>query len=93
MVSPLRAACPACKSKLKLRDSKLVGKRIRCPKCKEPMLVELLDDSKPVGTKDANASKETASTTDSDKNDDEYGEDLVVRVRIWQYRSRPSHSA
>ena len=29
MVSPLRAACPACKSKLKLRDTKLVGKRIR----------------------------------------------------------------
>lgn len=31
--------CPSCFVSFKLKDRKLIGKKVRCPKCKEPMTV------------------------------------------------------
>ncbi|MFN0196749.1 MAG: hypothetical protein ACKVT0_08375 [Planctomycetaceae bacterium] len=39
----LTVTCPECATKLRLKDRKAVGKRIKCPKCEVPFLVELTD--------------------------------------------------
>src|SRR5262249_61545554 len=33
--------CPKCGAKLKLKNRSAVGKRVPCPKCKKPFVVEL----------------------------------------------------
>jgi hypothetical protein len=38
-MAELRVECPACDAKLKLSNPALVGKTIRCPKCKERFVV------------------------------------------------------
>lgn len=44
MSEPLAVQCPACQATLKLKSRAAVGKRIACPKCKQPFVVELPDD-------------------------------------------------
>jgi hypothetical protein len=39
MAAPFVVACTHCDSKLKLKDSSFVGKKLRCPKCQEVFVV------------------------------------------------------
>ncbi len=40
MSTPLAISCPHCGAGLKLKNNNFVGKKVPCPKCKEPFLVE-----------------------------------------------------
>lgn len=40
MSTPLSITCPHCATRLKLKDSSSVGKKVPCPKCKQPFVVE-----------------------------------------------------
>ncbi|HTI52070.1 MAG TPA: MJ0042-type zinc finger domain-containing protein [Planctomycetaceae bacterium] len=40
MSTPLSITCPHCATRLKLKDSGSVGKKVPCPKCKQPFVVE-----------------------------------------------------
>jgi hypothetical protein len=42
--APIACTCPSCAGRLTIKDPSLVGKRIRCPKCKEPFTVEASAD-------------------------------------------------
>jgi predicted Zn finger-like uncharacterized protein len=68
---PLEINCPACSAKLRVGDDKL-GKKVRCPKCKEIFTaeeevdqVEVIDD-----LPDAPLEEEAASEQDVDEQDD-----------------------
>jgi predicted Zn finger-like uncharacterized protein len=39
--SPLRLACPHCAGRLSIKDASLLGKKIKCPKCKDLFVAEL----------------------------------------------------
>ena len=41
---PIKVACPNCEAVLNLKDDSKVGKRVRCPKCSEPFVMEVPDD-------------------------------------------------
>ena len=36
--------CPHCDGTLKLQNRNAVGKKVRCPKCQEPFVVEIPDE-------------------------------------------------
>ena len=36
--------CPKCKATLKLKSRKAVGKKVPCPKCKQPFVVKPLPE-------------------------------------------------
>lgn len=38
-MSELQAKCPHCQVRMKLKDPALAGKKVRCPKCREPFTV------------------------------------------------------
>lgn len=40
MSTPLAVSCPHCGAGLKLKNNNFVGKKVPCPKCKQPFLVE-----------------------------------------------------
>lgn len=40
MSTPLAVSCPHCGAGLKLKNNQFVGKKVPCPKCKQPFLVE-----------------------------------------------------
>jgi hypothetical protein len=40
MSEPFAVECGSCFASFKLKDRALIGKKIRCPKCKEPMVVK-----------------------------------------------------
>ncbi|WP_339749963.1 hypothetical protein [uncultured Rubinisphaera sp.] len=40
MPAPIVAACPHCDKKLKIKKHELIGKKIRCPQCREPFRIE-----------------------------------------------------
>jgi hypothetical protein len=40
MPSPLTVQCPSCDASLKLKSREYVGKRVACPKCRKPFVVE-----------------------------------------------------
>ncbi|HEV3144341.1 MAG TPA: hypothetical protein VGZ47_10685 [Gemmataceae bacterium] len=44
---PIRTACPQCDCRVNGTDRKLVGKKIRCPRCKQPFTVEPLTEDAP----------------------------------------------
>src|SRR5437773_433726 len=44
--SLLHCTCPHCASRLGLKDLRLIGRRIKCPKCQRPFLVENAGDIK-----------------------------------------------
>ncbi len=46
-MAELRVQCPACDARLKLSDPELVGKAIKCPKCKERFVVPVEEDDEP----------------------------------------------
>lgn len=37
--------CPHCEARVPIRDEKLIGEEIKCPKCKQPFVVEDLGDA------------------------------------------------
>ncbi|MEX0727889.1 MAG: MJ0042-type zinc finger domain-containing protein, partial [Planctomycetaceae bacterium] len=37
----MTVSCPECATKLRLKDRRAVGKRVKCPKCEVPFLVEI----------------------------------------------------
>ncbi len=44
MSGPMSVACPHCGAGLKLKNQSFVGKKVPCPKCKEPFKVEAPED-------------------------------------------------
>ena len=40
MPGPISIQCPKCRAKLKLKNDNAVGKKVPCPKCKKPFVVE-----------------------------------------------------
>ena len=36
--------CPKCKATLKLKNRKAIGKKVTCPKCKQPFVVKPLPE-------------------------------------------------
>jgi hypothetical protein len=40
MSSPMAVSCPHCGAGLKLKNNSFVGKKVPCPKCKQPFVVE-----------------------------------------------------
>ncbi len=40
MSTPLAVSCPNCGAGLKLKSKTFVGKKVPCPKCKQPFVVE-----------------------------------------------------
>jgi hypothetical protein len=47
MAEPIRTACPQCDCRVNVADPNLVGKKIRCPRCKQAFVVEALEDEAP----------------------------------------------
>ncbi len=45
--TPFSVQCPSCKRKLKIDDHKLLGKKVKCPGCKVPFVLELPKPSAP----------------------------------------------
>jgi predicted Zn finger-like uncharacterized protein len=45
MSTPLSITCPHCATRLKLKDTGSVGKKVPCPKCKQPFVVEAPPES------------------------------------------------
>ena len=52
MASKISFECPACSSKLSVSDSSKLGKKIKCPKCKEVFLPEIPGDDDIDGLED-----------------------------------------
>ena len=42
MPHPVSTQCPKCEAKLKLKNRNAVGKKVACPKCKSPFVVQAL---------------------------------------------------
>ncbi|HAW32666.1 MAG TPA: hypothetical protein DCY03_31905, partial [Planctomycetaceae bacterium] len=40
-MSSIAVPCPHCKKKLKLRDKSLLGKKAKCPNCKQAFVLKL----------------------------------------------------
>jgi hypothetical protein len=47
MAELIRTACPQCDCPVKMNDVKLLGKKIRCPRCKQPFVVEAQEEEVP----------------------------------------------
>ncbi|HUG90222.1 MAG TPA: hypothetical protein VML55_05285 [Planctomycetaceae bacterium] len=84
MPSPLTVRCPSCDASLKLKSRQAVGKRVPCPKCKRPFVVEEPgDEYDDFSALDEFDSYEDAS--DEDELEDEYEQPAARRAP-----SRPS---
>ena len=44
MTGPIQVECPHCFSTLKLKNPSSIGKKVRCPKCSDPFVVEAMDE-------------------------------------------------
>src|ERR1700722_10110697 len=67
MASSISVVCPECEAVLKIRKPSLIGKRVACPACKKPVLIEAPAaavahnvTSKPAKPKESAALKEAA---------------------------------
>lgn len=38
---PFKISCPGCQKNLRIEDPRLLGKKVKCPRCKNPFLLEL----------------------------------------------------
>jgi hypothetical protein len=52
MAEPIRTVCPQCDCRVTVTDPNLLGKKIRCPRCKQPFVAE------PVSEEEAPAERE-----------------------------------
>ena len=64
MSSAISIQCPHCQATLKLKNRKAVGKKVPCPKCKQPFVVKPLPE----------AEDEDDFLGDVDSFDEDYGE-------------------
>src|SRR5215813_7961137 len=46
--SGFKRACPNCEAMVSVRDTSFIGKKIGCPKCKKPFVVEPEEDDAPL---------------------------------------------
>ncbi|MFL5329717.1 MAG: DUF1559 domain-containing protein [Gemmataceae bacterium] len=60
-----KVACPSCDAQIPVRDSKLVGRKVACPTCKYPFVVENPDGFEPIDD-DAPAGKPRKGGDDKD---------------------------
>jgi len=44
MPAPIEVHCPECQATLKLKNRDAVGRRVPCPKCKQPFVIELPEE-------------------------------------------------
>ncbi|MFP6703870.1 MAG: hypothetical protein VB861_19130, partial [Planctomycetaceae bacterium] len=44
MSAPIEVRCPECQATLKLKNTNAVGRRVPCPKCSQPFVIELPAD-------------------------------------------------
>ncbi|MEE3286388.1 MAG: hypothetical protein VX311_17540, partial [Planctomycetota bacterium] len=44
MPAPIEVHCPECQATLKLKNRDAVGRKVPCPKCKQPFVIELPAD-------------------------------------------------
>src|SRR5437660_11113352 len=72
--------CPSCEALVPIRDPRLVGKKIECPKCKDKFIVQAPapkkeeDDLEPkgkAGVKPAPGKKPVKRTRDEDEDEEE----------------------
>lgn len=70
MAEPIQVACSNCFATLKLKDSRAIGKKVRCPKCSEPFVVEPMDDP------------EDDFLGDLDLGDGDYGGEALPREHV-----------
>jgi prepilin-type processing-associated H-X9-DG protein len=76
MSSPISVSCPHCRAKLKLGNPKLVGRKIRCPKCSKPFQVSVPDEADAgLAALDEFDNFEDDSYTGADDYEDDYGSD------------------
>ncbi len=45
--SVIRCSCPHCDGHVRLKDRQFIGKKIKCPQCQKPFLVEAPDEEDP----------------------------------------------
>ena len=54
MAEPISVQCPKCKAKLKLKSHSAIGKKVACPKCKRPFVVQAPKERKAIAADDDN---------------------------------------
>ncbi|MDB4731819.1 zinc-ribbon domain-containing protein [bacterium] len=76
MASPFVVSCSNCAAKLKLKDQSMIGKKVRCPKCSEPFLIQApkKKKSKPAPADDGGF---------YDEPEDEWGDDFGSSDDDW----------
>jgi predicted Zn finger-like uncharacterized protein len=82
-------ACPECEARLKVPSSIPAGKRIRCPKCKEPFPISDEEDEAPAPSKVAAARSRKPAPPPEDDEDDDREDEPVARKR----RKKPQKAA
>ncbi|MCA9081387.1 MAG: hypothetical protein KDA58_12560 [Planctomycetaceae bacterium] len=66
MATPFLSTCPECLTKLKLKNPEFIGKKVKCPKCSQPFVVEVAETDEvsakpnPTSTKEPSATKGSA---------------------------------
>lgn len=81
--NPFSLKCPNCQKKLKFADQRLIGKKVKCPGCKEPFLLELPEATEGRATKQATQqpkaeSKPAAKPTQKAEDDSYQMEESLV---------------
>ena len=71
----IKTGCPHCGAELKLKSDQSVGRKVPCPKCRTPFVVEILD--------------EPAAGDEWDNEEDDYSEEYNGGGRAAGSRSRP----
>lgn len=71
MFSPFVVSCADCHAKLKIKNERFLGKRLKCPKCGEAILVERAADSTDVGDQASAVANAAATRQDDDEWDDD----------------------
>ena len=77
MPSPISIQCPHCSQTLKLKNPKLLGREVPCPKCKTPFVLEEPEPEEDVFD----------DFGDDEFGDDEYDEPPPPRRRLQKMRS------
>ena len=72
MPGPISIQCPKCHAKLKLKNSNAVGKKVPCPKCKKPFVVEAPPE--PEDEFDDFGALDDFDSYEDDSDDDEFDE-------------------
>lgn len=74
MADPIRVACSHCSTKLKLKDSSKIGKKVKCPKCGKPFVIQPVEEE-PEVLDDFGGDFGAAGGYEDDYGDEDYGDD------------------